>query len=77
MSHLSYPVCHEIFQNFATLEEEAAEELVPRLEIILKRLMAAFGKYRRKNLKIVYDVVGTLAEVVGGELNQPVYLDIL
>ncbi|KAI5410942.1 hypothetical protein KIW84_015614 [Lathyrus oleraceus] len=36
-------------ENFATLEEEAAEELVPRLEIILKHLMAAFGKYQRRN----------------------------
>ncbi|WJX15304.1 Transportin-1, variant 3 [Trifolium repens] len=62
---------------FATLEEEAAEELSPRLEIILKHLMVAFGKYQRRNLRIVYDAVGTLAEAVGGELNQPVYLDIL
>ncbi|KEH44390.1 putative importin-beta domain-containing protein [Medicago truncatula] len=62
---------------FATLEEEAAEELAPRLEIILKHLMVAFGKYQRRNLRIVYDAVGTLAEAVGAELNQPVYLDIL
>ncbi|KAG5128638.1 hypothetical protein JHK82_029473 [Glycine max] len=62
---------------FATLEEEAAEELAPRLEIILKHLMTAFGKYQRRNLRIVYDAIGTLAEAVGGELNQPVYLDIL
>ncbi|KAK7280593.1 hypothetical protein RJT34_25658 [Clitoria ternatea] len=62
---------------FATLEEEAAEELAPRLETILKHLMTAFGKYQRRNLRIVYDAIGTLAEAVGGELNQPVYLDIL
>ncbi|KAK8467319.1 hypothetical protein PHAVU_007G017800 [Phaseolus vulgaris] len=62
---------------FATLEEEAAEELAPRLEIILKHLLTAFGKYQRRNLRIVYDAIGTLAEAVGGELNQPVYLDIL
>ncbi|KAG4998676.1 hypothetical protein JHK85_030115 [Glycine max] len=55
---------------FATLEEEAAEELAPRLEIILKHLMTAFGKYQRRNLRIVYDAIGTLAEAVGGELNQ-------
>lgn len=64
-------------KNFAILEEEAAEELAPRLEIILKHLMAAFGKYQRRNLRIVYDAVGTLAEAVEGELNQPVYLDSL
>ncbi|KAI8533210.1 hypothetical protein RHMOL_Rhmol11G0279500 [Rhododendron molle] len=62
---------------FATLEEEAAEELAPRLEIILQHLMCAFGKYQRRNLRIVYDAIGTLADAVGRELNQPTYLDIL
>ncbi|CAM8901663.1 unnamed protein product [Rhodiola kirilowii] len=62
---------------FATLEEEAAEELAPRLETILQHLMCAFGKYQRRNLRIVYDAIGTLADAVGGELNQPKYLDIL
>ncbi|KAA8535967.1 hypothetical protein F0562_028445 [Nyssa sinensis] len=62
---------------FATLEEEAAEDLAPRLEIILQHLMCAFGKYQRRNLRIVYDAIGTLADAVGGELNQPAYLDIL
>ncbi|KAF7810758.1 transportin-1 isoform X1 [Senna tora] len=62
---------------FATLEEEAAEELAPRLEIVLKHLMTAFRKYQRRNLRIVYDAIGTLAEAVGGQLNQPGYLDIL
>uniref|UniRef100_A0A2P2MHP7 Transportin-1 n=2 Tax=Rhizophora mucronata TaxID=61149 RepID=A0A2P2MHP7_RHIMU len=62
---------------FATLEEEAAEELAPRLEIILQHLMCAFGKYQRRNLRIVYDAIGTLADAVGAELNQPTYLNIL
>ncbi|KAM1243604.1 hypothetical protein ACFX11_035368 [Malus domestica] len=62
---------------FATLEEEAAEELAPRLEMILQHLMCAFGKYQRRNLRIVYDAIGTLADAVGGELNQPTYLEIL
>lgn len=62
---------------FATLEEEAAEELAPRLEVILQHLMCAFGKYQRRNLRIVYDAIGTLADAVGGELNQRNYLDIL
>lgn len=62
---------------FATLEEEAAEELAPRLEVILQHLLCAFGKYQRRNLRIVYDAIGTLADAVGGELNQPKYLDIL
>lgn len=62
---------------FATLEEEAAEELAPRLEVILQHLMCAFGRYQKRNLRIVYDAIGTLADAVGGELNQPKYLDIL
>ncbi|CAK9134566.1 unnamed protein product [Ilex paraguariensis] len=62
---------------FATLEEEAAEKLAPHLEVILQHLMCAFGKYQRRNLRIVYDAIGTLADAVGGELNQPTYLDIL
>uniref|UniRef100_A0A804IQ75 Importin N-terminal domain-containing protein n=1 Tax=Musa acuminata subsp. malaccensis TaxID=214687 RepID=A0A804IQ75_MUSAM len=62
---------------FATLEEEAAEELAPRLEIILQHLLCAFGKYQRRNLRILYDAIGTLADAVGSELNQPKYLDIL
>ncbi|GAB2261870.1 hypothetical protein Droror1_Dr00002867 [Drosera rotundifolia] len=62
---------------FATLEEEAAGELAPRLEVILKHLMCAFGKYQRRNLRIVYDAIGTLADAVGEELNKPAYLEIL
>ncbi|KAE8008810.1 hypothetical protein FH972_005285 [Carpinus fangiana] len=62
---------------FATLEEEAAEELAPHLEIILQHLMCAFGKYQRRNLRIVYDAIGTLADAVGRELNQNNHLDIL
>ncbi|KAJ7545352.1 hypothetical protein O6H91_09G116500 [Diphasiastrum complanatum] len=62
---------------FATLEEEAAEELAPRLEPILRHLMYAFGKYQRKNLRILYDAIGTLADAVGGQLNEVKYLEIL
>ncbi|CAN8271312.1 unnamed protein product [Cochlearia groenlandica] len=62
---------------FATLEEDAAEELVPHLGVILQHLMCAFGKYQRRNLRIVYDAIGTLAESVRGELNKPAYLEIL
>jgi transportin-1 len=61
---------------FATLEEEAAEELVPHLEVILQHLMCAYGKYQRRNLRILYDALGTLADAVGAELNQAKYLDI-
>ncbi|KAJ4700596.1 transportin 1 [Melia azedarach] len=62
---------------FATLEEEATEELAPHLEIILQHLLCAFGRYQRRNLRILYDAIGTLADAVGEELNQPRYLQIL
>eukprot|EP00249_Psilotum_nudum_P021527 c28143_g1_i2 orf=1539-4217(-) len=62
---------------FATLEEEAADELASRLDLILQHLMYAFGKYQRKNLRLLYDAIGTLADAVGGELNQPKYLEML
>eukprot|EP00899_Mesostigma_viride_P019067 jgi/Mesvir1/27161/Mv20825-RA.1 len=62
---------------FATLEEEVAEELGPRLEPILQHLMFAFHKYQRKNLLILYDAIGTLADAVADELNQPQHIAVL
>lgn len=62
---------------FATLEEEAAEELAPRLELILQHLMYAFSKYQRRNLRILYDAIGTLADAVGADLNEAKHLGIL
>jgi hypothetical protein len=40
------------------------------LGIILQHLMCAYGKYQRRNLRILYDALGTLADAVGAELNQ-------
>lgn len=62
---------------FATLEEDALLQLVPYLEPILRNLMFAFGKYQAKNLLILYDAIGTLADSVGAELNQPDLVQIL
>ncbi len=57
---------------FATLEEEACTELVPYLGDILKVLMTAFRRYQTKNLIMLYDAIGTLADSVGNHLNKPV-----
>ncbi|KFR01514.1 Transportin-1, partial [Nipponia nippon] len=57
---------------FATLEEEACTELVPYLAYILDTLVFAFSKYQHKNLLILYDAIGTLADSVGHHLNKPV-----
>lgn len=62
---------------FATLEEEAGGELVPFLEPILRNLTYAFSKYQQKNLLILYDAMGTLADSVMGALGQPQYMEIL
>jgi transportin-1 len=57
---------------FATLEEEACYELVPYLDDILRTLVEAFERYQAKNLLILYDAIGTLADSVGQYLNTPV-----
>ena len=62
---------------FATLEEEACTELVPYLRFILETLVFAFQKYQHKNLLILYDAIGTLADSVGHHLNQPDYINML
>uniref|UniRef100_A0A672MM70 Transportin-1 n=1 Tax=Sinocyclocheilus grahami TaxID=75366 RepID=A0A672MM70_SINGR len=66
-------VCPSI-SAFATLEEEACTELVPYLSFILDTLVFAFSKYQHKNLLILYDAIGTLADSVGHHLNQPEYI---
>ena len=62
---------------FATLEEDAASELVPYLEPVLKNLVFAFDKYQHKNMLILYDAVVTLADAVGSALQTPSYVEIL
>ncbi|CAG9581670.1 unnamed protein product [Danaus chrysippus] len=62
---------------FATLEEEACTELVPYLGHILQTLVYAFSRYQHKNLLILYDAIGTLADSVGHHLNKQEYIDLL
>lgn len=62
---------------FATLEEDAGMELAPYLEPVLRNLVFAFEKYQHKNMLILYDAVGTLADAVGRELSNPTYVEIL
>ena len=61
----------------ATLEEQfIAEHLVPRLRVILETLAKACATYGRKNLRILYDAISTLAEMAGKELADPSLLRI-
>nr|CAB3267152.1 transportin-1 [Phallusia mammillata] len=62
---------------FATLEEEACTELVPYLHYILQTLVYAFNKYQHKNLLILYDAIGTLADSVGNHMNKPDFIQML
>ncbi|KAJ1836451.1 hypothetical protein LPJ63_000239 [Coemansia sp. RSA 2711] len=62
---------------FATVEEDAGPYMAPYIQPVLETLVRAFGLYQRKNLIILYDAVGTLAEAVGAELNQPQYVQML
>ncbi|KAL1921910.1 uncharacterized protein VTP21DRAFT_10552 [Calcarisporiella thermophila] len=62
---------------FATLEEEATKELIPYLDPILRNLVFAFNKYQQKNLLILYDAIGTLAESVGPALAKKEYIEML
>ena len=56
----------------ATLEEQSIpEQLVPRLKVILETLAKACATYGRKNLRILYDAISTLAELVGEHLADP------
>mmetsp|Transcript_19194 Transcript_19194/g.44677 ORF Transcript_19194/g.44677 Transcript_19194/m.44677 type:complete len:909 (+) Transcript_19194:106-2832(+) len=60
---------------FATLEEEARHGLTPYLNDIVTTLVQAFQYYQAKNLLILYDSVGTLAECVGAELDKPAFAE--
>ncbi|KAG8714513.1 hypothetical protein FRC08_011841 [Ceratobasidium sp. 394] len=62
---------------FATLEEDAGSALEPYLDPILRNLVFAFQKYQAKNLLILYDAIGTLADAVGNALNRPEALEVL
>ncbi|VDK35729.1 unnamed protein product [Taenia asiatica] len=62
---------------FATLEEEAGTDLCPYLDHILQTLVTALGQYQHKNLIILYDAIGTLADSVGHNLYKKDYEDLL
>ncbi|EKM53367.1 uncharacterized protein PHACADRAFT_259689 [Phanerochaete carnosa HHB-10118-sp] len=62
---------------FATFEEDAGPELAPYLEPVLRNLVFAFDKYQHKNMLILYDAVGTLADAVGSALQSPTLVEIL
>ena len=62
---------------FATFEEEACTEIVPYLHDIIRTFVEAFNRYQAKNLLILYDAVGTLADSVGDKLANPAFSQML
>lgn len=61
----------------ATLEEEAASLLSPHVSKILNVFSAAFARYQTRNLVILYDACGTLADSIGSDLNKPELVNLL
>ncbi|KAL6045658.1 Transportin-1 [Balamuthia mandrillaris] len=61
----------------ATFEEIAQEKLLPYLSHILQALVSAYGKYQAKNLLILYDAIGTMADSIGSHLNKAEYINVL
>ncbi|RCH86017.1 hypothetical protein CU097_003083 [Rhizopus azygosporus] len=63
---------------FSILEEQAtSKELVPYLPVILNHLTRALRLYGNRNLRLLYDTLGTLAESVGSALNDPQCISVL
>jgi len=62
---------------FASLEEKSDENLVPYCEPILRQFVQCFGKYKDRNMYILYDCIQTLADCVMDELAKPQLVDIL
>lgn len=56
---------------FASLEEKANTALTPYCHIILQQFVKCFGKYKDRNMYILYDCVQTLAEHASPTLAQP------
>lgn len=62
---------------FASLEEKSDDSLIPYCEPILRQFVQCFGKYKDRNMYILYDCVQTLAECVMSELAKPHLVEIL
>ncbi|KAK7954933.1 hypothetical protein PG988_015627 [Apiospora saccharicola] len=56
---------------FANLEEKAGKSLEPYSLPIIQQFVSCFGKYKDRNIYILYDCVQTLAEAIGPALARP------
>ena len=62
---------------FANLEEKAGANLIPYVEPIVTQFVRCFGRYKDRNMFILYDCVQTLAEHVGPALATPKLITLL
>lgn len=62
---------------FANLEEQSKDLLKPYIEPIVRQFVVAMGRYKDRNMFILYDCIQTLAEHVGETLAQKPLVDIL
>uniref|UniRef100_A0A0N4ZB02 Transportin-1 n=1 Tax=Parastrongyloides trichosuri TaxID=131310 RepID=A0A0N4ZB02_PARTI len=60
---------------FAILEEESGKNLVPYLKEIIETLSKCFELYQTRNLLILYDAVGTLADTIDDELKNDNFIN--
>uniref|UniRef100_A0A0K0ES64 Transportin-1 n=1 Tax=Strongyloides stercoralis TaxID=6248 RepID=A0A0K0ES64_STRER len=58
---------------FAILEEESGKNLVSFLNEIVDTIAKCFTFYQTKNLLILYDAVGTLADTIDDDLKNPYF----
>ncbi|GAB7358975.1 hypothetical protein MBLNU230_g5049t1 [Neophaeotheca triangularis] len=63
--------------SFAILEESAGAELMPYCSVIIPQFVKCFGRYKDKNMFVLYDCVQTLAEQTGPTLAQPELINAL
>ncbi|KAF2104281.1 ARM repeat-containing protein [Rhizodiscina lignyota] len=62
---------------FANLEEKANKQLSEYCSVIVRQFVECFGKYKDRNIFILYDCVQTLAEHVGPALADPGLVNVL
>eukprot|EP01126_Amoeba_proteus_P021590 TRINITY_DN2196_c0_g1_i1.p1 TRINITY_DN2196_c0_g1~~TRINITY_DN2196_c0_g1_i1.p1 ORF type:complete len:792 (+),score=128.14 TRINITY_DN2196_c0_g1_i1:60-2435(+) len=63
--------------GLAQISETAAREIIPYAETILKEFARAFPTFQRRNLFVLYDAIGAIAQSMGSSLNNPKYLSVL
>ena len=61
----------------STFLEEDGRLLLPHLQEIVATLAYCFDKYQRKNMLLLYDAMGTLADGVRRHLDTPEYAQLL